>query len=55
LREEDVVVKQDDSGCNRDVGVPQKPCMEIKMAQFVTEPTVCMSKKYLETKMARLG
>jgi hypothetical protein len=42
--EEEVVVKQDGAGCNRDVGVLRKTCLEITIAQVVTEPRDYLSK-----------
>ena len=42
---EDVVVKQDDAGCNRDVGVPEEDVFGNQHGKFVTEHRDCLSKK----------
>ena len=51
--EENVIGKQDDTCCNRDVEGLRKKWFENKKAQDVTEPTECLRKMFFEIKMAR--
>ena len=52
-REEDVVVKQVDAGCNRDVGVPEEDVVGKHDGADVTKPTDGLRNSWFENKMAR--
>ena len=51
--DEDVVVKQDIVGCNRDVEVAEEEILGKKMARDLTETMEGLMKTWFENKMVR--